>query len=59
MDVHELGKEAELVGYMVVSDCHGAKVRLTGESWKRGIWGGGRWALRVLGSDGDGGILGV
>lgn len=36
VDVHELGKEAELVGYMVVSYCHGAKVRCSWQCW---IWG--------------------
>ena len=35
VDVHEFGQEAELVGYMVVSDCHGAKVRCSWQCW---IW---------------------
>jgi hypothetical protein len=40
VDVHEFGQEAELVGYMVVSDCHEAKVRCSWQCWIGRIWGG-------------------
>jgi hypothetical protein len=40
VDVHEFGQEAELVGYMVVSDCHEAKVRCSWQCWIGGILGG-------------------